>query len=400
MSPATGPAYRRLVFDVVEGRLREPRRFMQVLWGPRQAGKTTLARQATEAAKLPVRFGSADDPGLRDRAWIRAEWAEARKLALRGRDAVLVLDEVHQITQWSETVKRLWDEDTAAGRPLRVLLLGSSPLLVQRGLTESLAGRFEIIRVGHWSFAEMRDAFGWDVERYIFFGGYPGVAELVGDPERWGSYVRDSLIETTISRDVLLLQPIQKPALLRQLFALACAYSAQAVSYTKLLGQLQDRGNTATLAHYLELLDGAGMIRGLQKYSGSLVRQRGSSPKLLALNTALVSAMLGLTLADARRDPAIWGRLVETAVGAHLANDRGVELMYWREGAREVDYVARVGRSIVAIEVASGSRKDSLPGMNAFLDKHERARPLLVGAQGIPIEDFLLRDPRSIIQAQ
>lgn len=370
---------------------------MQILWGPRQAGKTTLAHQAAEALELPVRFASADDPGLRDRAWIAAEWDRARALASDGRGALLVLDEIHKITQWSESVKRLWDEDTAAGRPLRVLLLGSSPLLLQRGLTESLAGRFEVIRVGHWSYREMREAFGWDVERYTFFGGYPGAAGLIDDHERWASYVRDGMIETTISRDVLLLQPVQKPALLRQLFALACGYSAQVVSYTKLLGQLQEKGNTATLAHYLELLDGAGMVRGLQKYSGSRVRQRGSSPKLLVLNTALVSSMLGLTFADARRDPAIWGRLVETAVGAHLAADHGVELTYWREGAREVDYVARVARSVVAIEVASGATKDSLPGMNAFLDEHARARPLLVGAQGIALEDFLLRDPRSII---
>jgi len=262
-------------------------------------------------------------PGPRDRAWIAAEWDEARPLTGDGRDALLVLDEVHKITQWSETVKRLWDEDTRADRPLRVLLLGSSPLLVQRGLAESLAGRFEIIRVGRWSLREMRDAFGWDVERYVFFGGHPGAAELVDDSPRWGTYVRDALIETTISRDVLLLQPIQKPALLRQLFALACEYSARVVSCTKLLGQLQDKGNTATLAHYLELLEGAGMIRGLQKYSGSRVRQRGSSPKLLALNTALVSAMPGLTFADARRDPGVWGRARGRLRRARRPLDRG-----------------------------------------------------------------------------
>lgn len=371
---------------------------MQVLAGPRQGGKTTLAQQAAAGVGMQSRFSTADDPALRDRPWLAAEWEEARKLTVGGLDAILILDEVQKITQWSETVKRLWDEDTRTGLPLRVLILGSSPLLVQRGLTESLAGRFEVIRVGHWSFAEMRDAFGWDFERYVVFGGYPGTAGFVEDPERWAAYVRDALIETTISRDVLLLQPVQKPALLRQLFGLACAYSAQIVSYTKLLGQLQDSGNTATLAHYLELLDGAGMIRGLPKYSGSRVRQRGSSPKLLALNTGLITAMLGVSFEHARSDPAIWGRLVETAVGAHLANDRDVELFYWRDRGREVDFVARRGRDVVAIEVATGARKDRLPGMSGFLDAHTRARPMLVGAQGIALEDFLLRDPKSIIE--
>lgn len=369
---------------------------MQVLAGPRQAGKTTLARQGAAVVGMAVRFATADDPILRDRAWLAAEWAEARKLTAGGRDAILILDEVQKITQWSETVKRFWDEDTAERRPLRVLILGSSPLLVQRGLTESLAGRFEVIRVGHWSFGEMRDAFRWDLDRFVYYGGYPGAAAFVDDAERWASYVRDSLIETTISRDVLLLQPVQKPALLRQLFGLACEYSGQVVSYTKMLGQLQDSGNTATLAHYLELLAGAGMVRGLQKYSGSRVRQRGSIPKLLALNTALVTAVLRVPFADARNDATIWGRLVETAVGAHLANAWDVELMYWRDRGREVDYVVRAGRSVVAIEVASGRRKDALPGMAAFIDEFKHARPMLVGAQGVGLEDFLLRDPRSI----
>ena len=396
----TSEMFRRPVFTTIERRLREPRRFIQVLAGPRQAGKTTLARQVAASSELPVRFASADEPSLRDRAWLAAEWEAARELT-RGRSAaILILDEIQKITGWSETVKRLWDEDTATRRPLRVLILGSAPLLVKRGVTESLAGRFEVIRVSHWSFAEMREAFGWDLDRYIFFGGYPGAASLVDDEPRWTAYIRDSLIETTISRDVLLLENVQKPALLRQLFGLACAYSGQIVALTKLVGQLQDAGNTVTLAHYLELLDGAGMVRGVQKYSGSRVRQRASSPKLLALNTALMSSTLGVSFEEARRDPAVWGRLVETAIGAHIANAEGVDLFYWRDRGREVDYVARAGPALVAIEVASGVRKDMRSGMGAFLDEYERARPVLVGAQGTRLEDFLLRGPRSIIEPQ
>lgn len=349
-----------------------------------------------EAAGIPARFASADDPALRDRAWLAVEWDSARRLVDAGRPALLVLDEVQKITGWSETVKRLWDEDSAVRSALRVVVLGSAPLLVQRGLTESLAGRFEVIRVSHWSYAEMREAFGWDLDRYLYFGGYPGAAALIDEPERWLSYIRDSLIETTISRDVLLLQPVQKPALLRQLFRLACDYSGQIVSYTKLLGQLQDVGNTTTLAHYLELLEGAGMVRGVRKYSGSRVRQRGSSPKLLALNTALMTASLGITFADARADASVWGRIVETAIGAHLAADERIALHYWREGAREIDYVVTSGRVILAIEVASGRRKQSLPGLDAFMDQYPRSRPLLVGGQGMPLEELLLREPASL----
>ena len=275
---------------------------------------------------------------------------------------------------------------------LRVFLLGSAPLLVQRGLGESLAGRFELIRFPHWSFAEMRGAFGWDLSRYLFFGGYPGAAPLAGDVSRWRAYVLDSLVETSISRDVLLMTRVDKPALLRQLFRLACDYSGQVLSYNKMLGQLQDAGNTTTLSHYLELLGGAGLVAGIPKYSGSKVRQRGSSPKLLVLNTALMSATSGVSYDDAKRDPNLWGRLVESAVGAHLKG--GVDdLYYWRDGNVEADWVARRAESVVAFEVTSGRRKDSLPGLAAFAKEHAPAPTLLVGGQGIPVEEFLLSDP-------
>ncbi|MDO8466258.1 MAG: ATP-binding protein [Gallionella sp.] len=391
-------AFRRPQFATLLARLGEPRRHIQVVAGPRQVGKTTLVRQITEAVVLPVHMASADEPALRDRAWLVAQWEigrlHAREAGRRG--AVLALDEIQKIGGWSETVKRLWDEDTAARSALRVVLLGSLPLLVQRGLTESLAGRFELVRLGHWTYAEMRDAFGWSLEQFVYFGGYPGAASLIRDEARWSRYILDSLVETTLSRDVLLLSRVDKPALLRQLFQLACEYSAQVVAYTKLVGQLQDAGNTTTLAHYLELLAGAGMAVGLQKFSGSRIRQRGSSPKIVALNTALVSASVGVPFREARATPELWGRLVETAVGAHLigASDGAFEVRYWRDRNREVDYVLRRGRSLVALEVTSGRRKEGVPGLTAFIQEHPRARPLLVGGQGIPIEEFLLSDPR------
>jgi predicted AAA+ superfamily ATPase len=247
---------------------------------------------------------------------------------------------------------------------LRVVVLGSAPLLIARGLTESLAGRFEILHLPHWSFAEMHAAFGWDVDQYIFHEGYPGAAPLIRDHRRWARYILDAICETTISRDVLLLSRVDKPALLRRLFELSCRYSSQILSYTKMLGQLQDAGNVTTLAHYLDLLEGAGMVRGLQKYAGGLARQRGSSPKLQVLNTALQSAPSGATLKEARADPAVWGRLVESAVGAHLANAAAsgdCELFYWRDGNREVDFVARRGRVVTAIEVKTGDHGIRFP---------------------------------------
>ena len=386
--------FQRSQVAVLTARLNEPRRFIQVVAGPRQAGKSTLAQQATERLAMPVRMASADEPTLRGTDWIAHQW-EAARLSIAGPEgAVLVLDEIQKIPAWSETVKRLWDEDTRARRPLRVVVLGSAPLLIAQGLTESLAGRFETLAVSHWSLAEMRAAFGWSLDEYVFHGGYPGAAPLIGEPERWSRYVLDSLIETSISRDVLLLTRVDKPALLRRLFELACRYSGQVLSYTKMLGQLQDAGNTTTLAHYLELLAGAGMVCGLPKYAGDVARSRGSSPKLQVLNTALMAATSGYTLETARTDREFWGRLVESAVGAHLANAsmRGeCALHYWRERNHEVDFVVQAGRMLTAIEVKSGRAPQAHAGTAAFVQAFRPQRTLLVGGDGIALEDFLMQ---------
>ena len=253
---------------------------MQVVAGPRQVGKSTLVQQVTEGLAAAVRYASADEPTLRGPEWIAQQWEAARLIAREGgtRGAVLALDEIQKIPGWSEAVKRLWDEDTRRGVPLRVVLLGSAPLLIARGMSESLAGRFELLHLPHWSFAEMRAAFGFGLDEYLYFGGYPGAASLIHEPERWRRYIVDSLIETSVSRDVLLLTRVDKPALLRRLFDLACRYSGQILSYTKMLGQLHDAGNTTTLAHYLDLLAGAGLVCGVQKFAGDAARSRGSSP--------------------------------------------------------------------------------------------------------------------------
>lgn len=386
--------FRRPHADELARRLAEPRRFLHVLAGARQAGKTTLVQQVVEESGLLMRFASADEPTLRGPEWIAQQWAAARlDSATAGRSgAVLVLDEIQKIPGWSESVKRLWDEDSRARSPLRVVLLGSAPLLVAQGLTESLAGRFEILHLPHWSFTETREAFGFSLEEFVFYGGYPGAAPLATQPRRWSRYVVDRLIETSIARDVLLPTRVDKPALLRRLFELACRYSGQVLSYTKMLGQLQDAGNATTLAHYLDLLGGAGLVCGLQKYAGDVARRRGSSPKLQVMNTALLTASSGMTLTEARADGEFWGRLVESAVGAHLANAAAggeATLHYWRERNQEVDFVVASGRRLVAIEVKSGRAPHAHRGMAAFSAAFKPTRTLLVGGDGIPLEEFL-----------
>jgi predicted AAA+ superfamily ATPase len=376
-------------------RLNEPRARIQVLAGPRHSGKTTLVRQVLADLKAPAHYVSADQVTAQDRGWLEAQWEIGRLRAAQSRShpAVLVLDEVQKVPAWSEVVKRLWDSDTARAIPMHVVLLGSAPMPVQRGLADSLAGRFEIIRVPHWSLPEMREAFDFDIEQYAYFGGYPGAADLVTDLDRWSSYVLDSLVETTLSRDVLTMTRVDKPALLRQVFRLGCDYSGQVVSYQKLVGQLQDAGNTTTIEHCLDLLAGSGLVTGLAKYSGSAIRQRASSPKLLALNTGLVSALGALPHAAVRERPDLWGRLIETAVGAHLVNTAGalVEVTYWRESGFEVDYVLSAGEALSAIEVKSGRTRGPIGGLDRFRRGHPRARPLIVGTGGIPIEEFLTR---------
>ena len=394
------PSYRRDVADTLEARLQEERRFIQVVSGPRQVGKTTLVQQVLARSHPIQGYVSADEPSLRDAAWLDEQW-NAVRFSLAEQDAeasaVLAIDEVQKITGWAEAVKRLWDEDTADGRRLHVVLLGSAPLLAQQGLTESLAGRFENIPISHWSLSEMQAAFGWDLETYIVYGGYPGSAPLIENPDRWRRYILDSLIETTISRDVLLLTRVDKPALLRRLFELACTYSGQILSYTKMLGQLVDAGNTTTLAHYLRLLEGAGMVLGLQKYSGKAVRRRAASPKLQVMNTAMMTALASLDITTAKANRAVWGRLVESAVGAHLVNAQArgdCQVYYWREGNREVDFVVKSPKAgLTAIEVKSGPTRLAVrKGMDAFVKRFPPDRLLLVGEEGVPLETFLSSD--------
>lgn len=367
---------------------------LQVVTGPRQVGKTTAALTVQKAWSGPSRYAAADEYLPVSAEWIHSEWELAR-LEARRAPTLLVLDEVQKVPRWSEVVKAEWDADRRLGRDVRVIILGSSALLLAQGLTESLAGRFLVHRCMHWSFAECRAAFGWDAERWIYFGGYPRSASFDDDEATWRTYIRDALIETVVARDVLALQTVQKPALLRQLFALAAGSPAQLLSYTKMLGQLQDSGNTTTLAHYLKLLEGAYLVSGLETWSPSPVRARSSSPKLVVWNNALVSALGPRSFAEARRDHAWWGRLVENAVGAHLLNGLAgspFDVRYWRDGAVEVDYVLQAGGQTLALEVKSG-RERPVAGPEAFRKVAPATRAVIVGSGGIPLDEFLATEP-------
>lgn len=363
--------------------------FLQVVVGPRQVGKSTAAEQISRSLGWPVIFESADSPRPHPPEWIESQWDRARLKARHGH-TLLVLDEIQKIAGWSEVVKRLWDEDCRQEEKVRPLLLGSSALLVQQGLSESLAGRFRLHRFTHWSWSECRDAFGWELDRWLHFGGYPGAASLVTDEGEWKRYINDSLIEMVLGRDVLQLETVRKPALLRQLFALAAAYPAQIFAYNKMLGQLTDAGNTTTLAHYLELLEKAFLLTGLEQFAQGKPRRRGSSPKLTVWNNALVNALSARNFAQARAEGEWWGRVVENAVGAKLLNELqgpAWNIAYWRENGVEMDYVVSHGNSTWGIEVKSG-RSGRAPGLAAFRAAFPKSKVWLVGSGGMPLEEF------------
>ena len=403
-------SFQRVQVATLCDRLSESPSRIIALFGPRQTGKTTVVRQALRQIKHESLYLAVDEPEpstprfpfdtaeatfpvfqQRDTAWLVRNWEEARLEAEQSGGFVLVFDEIQKILNWSETVKGLWDADRARECPLHVVILGSAPLLMQRGMSESLAGRYESIPVTHWSFAEMSAAFDFDLAHYLYFGGYPGAVPLVRDQDRWCSYIIGSLIEPNIERDILAMQRVDKPSLLKRLFELGAAYSGQFLSYTKMLGQLHDAGNTTTLARYLDLLSNAGLITGLPKYAVSASRRRASSPKLNVLNTALMTVEAGYTFEDAQTDRTFWGRLVESAVGAHLFNTAtdNIRLYYWRDGAQEVDFVLQRGPHVIPIEVKSGPNIKPVRGMEEFTRRFNSSRSLLVGEGGIPLQEFL-----------
>lgn len=395
--------YIRSIYSKLESRIKDEKvKTIQVLFGPRQVGKSTLARQLAEQLQWPFHSASADAVGTAAAEWIGLQWERARILRnAENGPTLLILDEVQKIPQWSEHVKKYWDEDRAEGRPLRVVILGSSPLLMQRGLTESLAGRFEVIPVTHWSYSEMSEAFGMSLDDYLIFGGYPGAFEFIKDPERWSQFVLDSLVETTLSRDIFLMTRIDKPALFRQLFELGCRYSGQILSLQKIQGQLQDAGNTSTLAGYLQTLEGARLLTGLTKFSKNHVRRKASSPKLQVFNNALLNAWEPADPENLKQDSEQWGRIVESAVGTHLINHTYTDLYklyYWNEGASEIDFIIEKRNQIIALEVKSGRRTGKISAFSSFKKLYPNAKYLVIGTGGIAFEEFFTQSPAKLFQ--
>jgi predicted AAA+ superfamily ATPase len=390
--------FERPYLKLVKVRVEEPRKFIQVILGPRQVGKTTMVTQLLTQLSIPNLYESADAISATNSAWLMQVWESAR-LRMKASEAtefLLVIDEIQKIDNWSEVVKQEWDKDTRGNVNIKVILLGSSRLLIQKGLTESLAGRFETLYLGHWSYPEMQEAFGWNIEQYVYFGGYPGSATLINDEERWKNYIKDSLIETSISKDILMLTRVDKPALLKRLFELGCLYSGQILSFTKITGQLQDAGNTTTLANYLKLLSDCGLLGGLDKYAGDIIRKRGSSPKFQVYNNALITSQSNDTYEII--NPKLWGRLVESSVGTHLINHSISErynIYYWREGNYEVDFVIEKGDKVIGLEVKSGIKAENA-GMGVFSEKFHPEKVLLVGTGGTPYEEFLKINPKEL----
>ena len=389
--------YERPHLKVLTERMNESRRFIQVLIGPRQVGKTTVVTQLLQKLSIENHFVSADSVLISDSFWLEQQWEIARLKVKTSsnKEFLLVIDEIQKVTNWSEKVKLLWDTDTYEQKNIKVILLGSSRLLLQQGLTESLAGRFETTYMGHWSYEEMQAGFNWLPDQYAWFGGYPGSAALIIDEKRWKSYVTNSLIETSINRDILMLSRVAKPALMKVLFELGCHYSGQILSFTKILGQLQDAGNTTTLSHYLNLLDTAGLLAGFEKYAADIIRKKSSSPKFQVHNTALISAQRAENFLQIKSDPAEWGRIVESAIGAHLLNNsisENYKVYYWRDRDQEIDFVLEYKNQIIGVEVKSGAKQSS-SGMAAFQKQFQPKKIYLVGDTGLPWQDFLKINP-------
>lgn len=383
-------------YQEIKKRLEEPRLFLQVISGPRQVGKSTLIEQVLANISLPYNSYSADAELNVSQSWISNVWDAARNEMdyRKEQEHILVIDEIQKISNWSETVKKEWDRDSRERRNLKVLLLGSSRLLLQKGLTESLAGRFELIRMGHWTFTEMKEAFGWSLDQYIYYGGYPGTAPLISDEARWKRYVKDSLVDAALTNDVLATTNIYKPALLKRLFELGCSYSGELLSLTKMMGQLQDKGNVATLANYIQVLDECHLLAGLQKYSGDNARRYASVPKYQVYNNALMNVYATSSFEEQRLDLDKWGRLVESAVGAHLVNNADkldYKVYYWRDKNDEVDFIVERRHKVWAIEVKSGKRSMN-KGLGLFREAFQPYRAFVVGTGGISVEDFLSAD--------
>lgn len=356
---------------------------IQVILGPRQVGKTTtILKLIDEQYKDVSRYVSADtvfNPGA---AWLRGEWQNAIE-----KNQILFIDEIQKIDNWSEAIKALYDETKRAKKKIKCVLLGSSSLAIQSGLTESLTGRFQLINAYHWNYKESHQAYGLNFEEYVRYGGYPGSYRFIHTDD-WNDYVLNSIINTVIEKDILLYHAVKKPALFKQAFEIIVSYPAQEISYAKLLGQLQDGGNTDLIKYYLELYQGAFLIKILEKYSEKVIKIKASSPKIIPL-APCIPYIQTRTAYDAE----VKGRIFELMVGAQLVRTNE-QLYYWREGKFEVDYVLKSGSKVFAIEVKSG-KKRSERGLEEFKKRFKKARGIIINLENyIEFEN----DPMSFLE--
>ena len=350
--------------------------------------------QFVEKTTVPYSLFSADGVGKTNTAWISEKWHEVRTrmMLYNETEHILIIDEIQKIIGWSEIVKKEWDKDTREKRNLKVILLGSSRLLIQKGLEESLEGRYEALKMGYWEWEEMRDAFGFTMEQFIYFGGFPGLAPYINDEDRWRKMMEDSIISPILNHDILDIEEIRNPPLLRQVFELGSIYSAQEISLTKMQGVVNS-GTVPTISSYLRILDETMLIKPLQKYDNSAIKTKNSIPKLQAYNNAFRNSYCQHTFEEALMNKTEWGRQVESAVGAYLAGRAildGFELLFWRdEKKNECDYVLKKGERLIAIEVKSG-HADNIDGYHAFMKKFEKniVNSFIVGPEGLPLEDF------------
>jgi predicted AAA+ superfamily ATPase len=355
---------------------------IQLLSGPRQVGKTTLLLEIAERERGAAIYAAADGPEAALPGFWERLWGEAESRASAVKRAVLLLDEIHLMPQWAARLKGEWDRARRRKVPIHVIATGSSALRLSSGSRESLAGRFERTVLTHWSASSLSDIFGVPrsevSDLVVRRGTYPGAFQYSEDVGRWTAYVRDSILEPAIGRDILAIEAVRKPALLRQVFGVCASSPAQIVSLQKLQGQLQDSGALETIAHYLQLLEEAFLVVPLTKHSTRAARQRAAPPKLVTLNNALLAVVEPRGIPDASRDSARYGAWVENACIAYAWNS-GQRVSYWREEPHEVDAVLEGSWGAFAVEVKTGPLTVSdLRGLGEFTRRFPKYVPLVL----------------------
>ena len=357
---------------------------IQVIIGPRQVGKTTtILNYLEQHLKNKAHYVSADQIFHSTPQWVEEQWRFAHQ-----QNKMLIIDEIQKCENWPEIIKSLWDEFKRKKIELKCVLLGSSSLQIQKGLTESLTGRFQLIYAYHWNYKESHDGYGLNFEQYLKFGGYPGSYQFL-NTQNWESFVKNSIVSTVIEKDILQYSTVKSPTLFKQAFEILISYPAQEISYTKLLGQLQNKGNVELIKYYIRLYEGAFLVRSLEKFSNKKIKIKTSSPKILPMAPCLYFLNILDEYSSEER-----GHAFELLVGTQLVRT-GHELYYWREGKYEVDYILKKGKKIWAIEVKSGRNKTT-SGLQKFRDEYPHSSAVLISPDNY--QEFE-KDPMAYLEA-